>query len=78
MIAARRRGLGHRARRGLLVVVVELAAAFDAGGAGEVAVDAGDALDLALGREALVEALDAELLGQVGRASCRERVSLNV
>src|SRR5262245_30912230 len=33
---------------------------------GEVAVDARDALDLALGGEPLVEALDAEALGQIG------------
>src|SRR5689334_13255283 len=36
------------AGRGLLVVVVGLAAALDVGGASELAVDAGDALDLAL------------------------------
>src|SRR3954470_22767504 len=33
----------------------------DAGGAGQIAVDAGDALDLALGGKALVEAFLAEL-----------------
>src|SRR4051794_23108653 len=50
----------------LFLVVVGLAAALDAGGAREVAVDAGDALDLALGGEPLVEALDPELPGEIG------------
>ena len=36
----------------LLLVVAELAAALDVGEAGELAVDAGDAFALALGREA--------------------------
>src|SRR5919199_5720355 len=41
------------------------AAAVDAGGACEVAVDARHALHFALGREALVEAFFAELLGHL-------------
>jgi len=46
--------LGPRGpRHGGLLLVAELAAALDVGEAGELAVDAGNALDLAFGGEAL-------------------------
>src|SRR6185295_1172055 len=60
-----------------VLVVVGLAAALDVGGAGELAVDAGDAFDLALGGEALVEAFDAEGLGEIGPGGEAARPALD-
>src|SRR5215510_3154700 len=57
---------GNADNHSSVLVVVGLAAALDVRSAGEVAVDASDALDLALGREPLVEAVDPELLDQIG------------
>src|SRR5258708_37401285 len=50
--------------RGLFLLVFALAR-FDAGQAPELAMDAPDAFDLPLGREAFVEAVDAETFGRL-------------
>ena len=67
---ARRRRARHPPARPALALVglgpVLALAGLDSCGATELAVDARDALDLPFGREALVEALDAEALLQIG------------